>query len=155
MGTQWGPSTPTAAPPHYRPMPIVAKWSAISATAWAFVSLFICLGSCFIKLRFTDVCHRPKSKRSNSTDFALQVAQCQWIVPIFVFIVDEIYTANMEPTFTNFALNRLVTSLHSSLTNLTIIILFTSGSWWFISEIFAVTHRDFPVLLRSHTNVQI
>ena len=28
-----GDSAPTAAPPHFRPMPTVAKWSSISATA--------------------------------------------------------------------------------------------------------------------------
>ena len=33
MVTQWGPSAPTAAPPHFQPMSIVAKWSPISSTA--------------------------------------------------------------------------------------------------------------------------
>jgi len=31
-GDPVGTQSPTAAPPHFRPMPIVAKWSRISAT---------------------------------------------------------------------------------------------------------------------------
>ena len=32
-GDPVGTQPPTAAPPHFRPMPVVAKWSPIAATA--------------------------------------------------------------------------------------------------------------------------
>jgi len=83
MVTQWGPSAPTAAPPHFQPMSIVAKWSPISSTA----ELLLAKSESEIgKTRYVTVCQcgwrsRPgaccKSKTGLVNSYSIPTAPVQ------------------------------------------------------------------------------